>query len=167
MMIVAILAAIAVPSFRYVTTSNRMATELDALVGDMQYARSEAVRQGEAVTVCVAASVTSPYSCAVAGTDTWQNGWLVFTDLKSDQTVDAGDAVLRVQKAFTQGDTLTSSDNISSVTFNRDGFAYTGQAQVTVTLKDSTNDTGFTRCLYLSQSGMMSTAMNATDATCK
>lgn len=167
MMIVAILAAIAVPSFRNFTTSNRMTTELDALVGDMQYARSEAVRQGQSVTVCVAASVTAPYSCAAAGTDTWQNGWLVFTDLKSDQTVDTGDPVLRVQKPFTQGDTLTSDNGISSVTFNRDGFAYTGQAQVTLTLRDSAKDTGFTRCLYLSQSGMMSTAMNATDTNCQ
>lgn len=172
MLIVAILASIGVPSYRYVTTSNRMATELDGLVGDLQYARSEAVREGQAVTVCIAGRTTSPYFCAAAGTDTWQNGWLVFTDLNSDQQVDTGDTVLRVQPAFTpQGgatsDTLTSTNNISSVTFNRDGFAYTGQAQVTLTLVDSTGNAAYTRCLYLTQSGMMSTEMHSTDAACQ
>lgn len=164
--LIAILAAIGVPTYRYITTASRMSAELNDLVGDMQYARSEAVREGRTVTVCIAASVTQPYSCAGPGTTSWQDGWLVFTDLQADQTIDPGDTVLRVQQPFAHGDTLTSDNNISSVTFNRDGFAWTNYATVTITLKDSTDNSAFTRCLYISMSGMMNTVMHTTDPNC-
>ncbi len=42
MLIVGIIAAIGVPSFKYVTTSNRIASEINALLADMRYARTEA-----------------------------------------------------------------------------------------------------------------------------
>ncbi|MFK9866802.1 Tfp pilus assembly protein FimT/FimU, partial [Escherichia coli] len=47
--IVAILFGIGLPSYKYVTTSNRVASEVNALLGDMQFARSEAVREGQTV----------------------------------------------------------------------------------------------------------------------
>src|SRR6185312_12491017 len=92
--IVVILMTIAVPSYRYVTTDNRMSTEANELLGDLQFARSEAAREGQSVTACVAQSTssTSP-SCAAAGTTAWQKGWIVFSDVNNDQTIDAGDAV--------------------------------------------------------------------------
>ncbi len=165
MMIVAIITAIGVPMYRHVTTDNRMATEVNALLGDMEYARSEAVREGRTITVCVAGSVISPYSCAGGATDTWQNGWIVFVDVNDNQTIASDQDVLRVQAPFTSGDTFESNYGVSSVSFNRDGFAYTGEANVTITLKNSSNDTVFTRCLLLSQSGMMTSALHQTDPT--
>lgn len=161
MILIAVLLAIGVPSYRSVTTSNRMATEMEGLLDDLQYARSEAVREGQTVTVCVAQSVVSPYSCAPDGTDTWQDGWLVFRDVAGDQVYDAStDGVpLRVQTPFGHGDTFQASGgDVSYVTFNRDGFAYLGAGGgMTVTLKDSTGDDYYTRCLSLSESGMMTT----------
>ncbi len=167
-LIVAILAAVGVPTYRYVTTTSRMSSELNGLLGDLQYARAEAVREGQTVTVCIADSTVSPYSCASSGTTTWQNGWLVFTDVAANQTYDSssGDTVLRVQKPFAQGDTLESNNDVGAVTFNRDGFAYLGAAQVTLTMKDSAGDAAYTRCLYLSQSGMMSTTTHLLDPNC-
>jgi type IV fimbrial biogenesis protein FimT len=166
--IAAILMTIGVPSYKYVTTSNRMATEIDALLGDLQYARSEAVREGQYVTVCVAQS-TSPSapSCAAAGTTTWQNGWIVFSDINHDATIDAGDPVLRIRNAFSSTDTLLSSGATSAITFNREGFAYLGSATTTVTLNDAASDTTYARCLDISQAGMMTTQTNATDSSCR
>ena len=43
MAIVGILIGVGVPSFRYVTNSNRMSSEVNNLLGDMQFARSEAL----------------------------------------------------------------------------------------------------------------------------
>lgn len=168
MLIIAILAGVGIPTYQYVTTSSRMSAELNALLGDLQYARSEAVRQGQAVTVCIADQTTKPYSCAAGGSENWDHGWLVFSDVGGTQNYDsgAGDQMLRVQTAFTSGDTFTDSDGVSAVSFNRDGFANLGAAQVTLTLQDKTNDSQYTRCLYLSQSGMMTTAMHSTDANC-
>src|SRR3569833_2550698 len=71
--IVAMLLSIGVPAFRYVTTSNRVSAEVNGLLSDMQFARSEAVKQGQMVTVCPSANQTQ---CDVNST-TWENGWLV------------------------------------------------------------------------------------------
>lgn len=166
-MIIAILAAIGIPSYQYVTTSSRMSSEMNALLGDLQFARSEAVREGEPVTVCIAASTTSPYSCAGTGATSWQKGWIVFTDLNENQTIDAGDTVLRVHDPFTQGDTFVADNDVGSVTFNRDGFAYTGVSKVTITLNNSSAKPVYAHCLYISESGMMSTASNSTDSSCQ
>ena len=42
--LVAILASIAMPGFKYVTTSNRISTEINGLMGDLQFARSDCCR---------------------------------------------------------------------------------------------------------------------------
>ncbi len=171
MVLIAILLAIGVPSYRSFTTDNRMAAEMDALQGDLDYARAEAVREGRSVTVCVADSAAST-SCAPAGTNTWQNGWLVFTDIPSNQVYDAssGDTLLHTSKAFTQGDTFDSSNGVNAITFNRDGFTYLNAAanggQVAIILRDQAQNSGFTRCLYLSQSGMITTTMHVRQASC-
>lgn len=165
--IVVILMSIGVPSFRYVTTSNRVSAEINSLLGDLQYARSEAARQGEYVTVCVAQS-TNPASpsCAASGTDTWQNGWIVFGDFNNDGTIDTGDPVLRIQNAFSTSDTLVSNHSTSAVTFNRDGFAHLGNATTRITLQDSTANSTYDRCLDITQAGMMTTQTHTSDGTC-
>jgi len=163
MMIVAIITAIGVPMYRHVTTDNRMSAEVNALLGDLEYARSEAVREGRTITVCVAASTTAPYACAATGTDTWQNGWITFVDIDDNQTIQGSQYVLRVHAPFASSDTFESDYGVNFVSFNRYGFAYTGEANVTLTLKNSTDNAVFTRCLLLSQSGMMTTALHITD----
>jgi type IV fimbrial biogenesis protein FimT len=70
--LVAILASIAIPGFKYVTASNRIAGEVNGLLGDMQFARSEAVKEGKSVTVCIS---TDQNTCT-GGAD-WRVGWIV------------------------------------------------------------------------------------------
>lgn len=160
-----ILMAIGVPSYKYVTYSNRTATEVDSLLGDLQYARSEATREGQYVTVCILQS-TSPATCAAAGSANWQNGWIIFSDVNHDETIDAGDAVLRVHAAFTSTDSFVSNPAASAVTFNREGFASLGAGATRITLNDSDNDPNFARCLDVNQAGMMSTQTHTSDVTC-
>ena len=162
----AILMAIGIPSYRYVTYSNRMATEVDSLLGDLQYARSEATREGQYVTVCIAQS-TSTATCAAATSANWQNGWIIFSDVNHDETIDSGDAVLRVRAAFTSTDTFVSNPAASYVTFNREGFASLGSGATRVSLNDSDNDPTYARCLDINQAGMMSTQTHTSDVTCQ
>ena len=162
--IVAILMAIGVPSYRNVTTSNRVATEADALLRDLQYARSEAVRQGQPVTVCISKTGAA---CDSASTS-WQEGWMVFSDWNGNQTVDTGDTVLRVQRAFSSSDTFQSGNTDYAVTFTRDGFAQNlGATGLTITLHDSTSNQNYTRCLDVSTAAMMSVQTHSSDSTCK
>jgi type IV fimbrial biogenesis protein FimT len=167
-MIVGILMSVGIPSYRYITTDNRMSTEVNKLLGDLQFSRSEAVREGQAITVCVAASTnpTSP-SCAGAGATGWQNGWIVFIDVNNNQTIAAVADVLRIQNAFVGGDTFAANNNVSAVTFNRSGFVnQLGAAKVTVTLHDSTSTATYSRCLYLTQAGMLSVQTYAQNPSC-
>src|SRR6202020_2055683 len=120
--------AIGVPSYRYVTNSNRVSAEVNQLLGDMQYARSEAVKEGTPVSVCPGTATASgsppTYTGSCTNTLNWQGGWLVFTDLNGDGTIGAGDQILKFQLPFSSTDTFVSTDAaVTVISFNREGFA--------------------------------------------
>jgi type IV fimbrial biogenesis protein FimT len=168
MTIVGIVVGIAVPSYRYVTNSNRVSAEVNQLLGDMQYARSEAVKEGSTVTVCPSNNATSASpSCLTSSATTWNTGWLVFSDLNGNGTLDKGDQVLRAQAGFTSTDTFVSSDSaVTFVSFNREGFAAIPSADNTGTnggllfklnVAGTTTNTQWERCLQISYVGIMQT----------
>jgi type IV fimbrial biogenesis protein FimT len=168
MSIVAILLAIGVPSYKYVTVSNRISTEVNSLLGDMQFARSEAIKQGLWVTVCSSVDGQTCNGNNAAG-NAWQSGWIVFPDANDDQQVDNGEVVTRVQPAFTSSDTFTpAAGSFYAITFNREGYATTNNANtVTLELHDSTNTSAWTRCLAVSPVGMATTEKYNQPGTCQ
>ena len=88
MSIVAILLAIGVPSYRYVTSANRATSEINGILGDLQFARAEAIKSGLTVTVCPSNNNTGCTATA------WNAGWIVFTDAGVIGTVDGTDAIV-------------------------------------------------------------------------
>jgi len=150
--IVAILLALAGPSFRYVTTANRASSEINGLLGDMQFARAEAIREGQPVTVC---TTTDGATCAGVGVD-WKGGWFVFSD-PANTGIMAPGTTLKFQKAFSSQDSLQADQGVNLVTFSRDGFALSLPNPVTFTLLDSTANPQYTRCLSLTIVGALST----------
>jgi type IV fimbrial biogenesis protein FimT len=155
--IVGILMGIGVPSYRYITNSYRLSAEVNGLLGDVQFARGEAIKEGVPVTLCVS---RDSQTCD-AGSTTFQEGWIVFSDPNNNATVDPGEVVLRVQKAFTGTvpDTFVADNNVSSMTFNREGFATAaaGFPNLTITLHDSTSNAVWTKCLWVTPVGMATT----------
>jgi type IV fimbrial biogenesis protein FimT len=147
--IAAIVLTLAVPSFRYVTNSNRIAAEINGLLGDLQFARAEAIKEGRTVTVCVSSNGTQ-----CTGTTNWQNGWIVFSDPADIGVVDANEVILRVQKPFSGTDTFVSN-GLSAVTFNREGYAAPIATGTLFTLHDSTSNSAWTRCLAFSTIGQV------------
>src|SRR3569833_729215 len=81
--VMATIMAVGIPSYRYITTSNRVSAEVNGLLLDLQFARSEALKQGRTVSVCPA---TSAGACA--GNSNLQNGWIVFMDLNGNVLID-------------------------------------------------------------------------------
>jgi type IV fimbrial biogenesis protein FimT len=159
--IAAILLGIGAPSYRYISNSYRISSEVNGLLYDLQFARGEAIKEGVTITACVSRDGAT----CDAGSITWQEGWIVFQDLNNDQTVDPGDAVLHVQSAFGGTDTFVASNGVSSVTFNREGFATAaagGFPSATVTLHEQTVNPFWTRCLYITSTGLMATETPAT-----
>jgi type IV fimbrial biogenesis protein FimT len=151
---VAILMAVAVPSYRYITNANRIAAEVNGLLGDLQFARAEAIKQGSTVTVCVSSNGTS---CSGSAVSTWQNGWVVFNDINNDHQINGGDAVLRTQATFTSSDTFVASPASGYITFNREGFASGGTAAagMLISLHAITANSASTRCLNITFAGLM------------
>jgi type IV fimbrial biogenesis protein FimT len=158
--IVAILLAVGVPSYRYITTSYRMSSEVNGLLGDLMYARGEAIKEGQGLTVCVSTNGTG---CTGGGN--WQNGWIVFSNPNGAANPAAG-TILRVQAPFVGTDTFVANSGITSVTYNREGFAWTPGggfvANTLITLHDAAARRGYTRCLTLSPQGLVRTETQAT-----
>ena len=152
--IVAILLGIGLPSYRYITNSYRMSSEVNSLLGDLMFARAEAIKEGLPVTAC-----PSPdgVNCAAAGA--WQVGWLVYSNATNVANPPAG-SVLKIQMPFTgtTPDTFIATGGVSAITFNREGFAAgTAGLPTTIELHDKTNNAVWTRCLYVSVQGQLTT----------
>jgi type IV fimbrial biogenesis protein FimT len=141
-MVASVLLSVAVPTFFWVTNSNRIAAEINGLLGDLQFARGEAIKEGVNVTVCVSANGTT-----CAGTNTWQSGWIVFSS--------SNNLPLRVQAPFTGTDTFVANNAVGTITFNRDGYANGIAAGTLIELHDKTNNHNWTRCLDINLVGMI------------
>ncbi|HEX4243827.1 MAG TPA: GspH/FimT family pseudopilin [Steroidobacteraceae bacterium] len=154
MVVVAIMMGIGIPSFKYVSSSNRIAAELNLLVGDLQYARSEAIKEGNFVTVCAS---SDQQTCS--GSDTWETGWIVFADGNANKTFEsANDTLLRKRPAFSANnstDTLAStSSTMTAIMFNREGYASTGANAVAyMQLHSTPTNNSWTRCLQVTPVG--------------
>lgn len=81
--IAGILAAMAAPSFSDFINRTRQTSTISQLTGDLNRARSEAIKRNSRILVCVRAT---DVACG-AGTD-WQNGWLVCYDATQDGVCD-------------------------------------------------------------------------------
>ena len=159
--IVAILLGVGVPSYRYITNAYRMSAEVNGLLGDLQYARSEAIKEGQTVTICVS---TEGATCARGTNVNWGSGWIVFSDPNVNATPGAG-GVLRVQGAFAGSvpDTFNATGGVNVIAYYREGFASTaaGFVNTTITLQDSTANGAWTRCLVIAPDTPLGTQTHA------
>jgi type IV fimbrial biogenesis protein FimT len=118
--IAALLVTVAVPSMNYLVSSNRLIASINALVSNLQFARSEAVKRSSIITLCISSTGAQ---CVNSGD--WEQGWIVFIDADADGSVDAGvDTILRVQSAMRGNITIRGDANVTNrISFNNRGFA--------------------------------------------
>jgi len=102
--VLGVLLTIGIPSFASIMRNNRIAASTNELVVTLTYARSEAMKRGDVVTVC---SSTDQDACA--GSNNWANGWIVFVDLNRDGSRDATEQLLQVWPALSGGLQLDAS----------------------------------------------------------
>lgn len=151
LVIAGILATVAVPSFQSMLLENRINGDLTTLVNDLQFARSEALRTGQSVGVCIS---TDNRTCSSIVND-WHRGWIIFSD-PNDTGIPAGAAaVLRVRQAFDSNSSLLSLPATAALSYNRTGFA-TGLGQdVLVRGSAVAANSPAVRCLLVSQVGRL------------
>jgi type IV fimbrial biogenesis protein FimT len=101
--ILAIVLAVAVPSFGQVIRVNRLASQVNEYTASLNFARSEAYKRGIPVVVCVANAALSACSTSAS----WSNGWLSFVDANSNNVVNGGEVILQKVAAPPGGFTYT------------------------------------------------------------
>jgi type IV fimbrial biogenesis protein FimT len=147
--IAVILLAVAAPNFVTFVQNNRLATQANDLVTMLNYARSEAVKRNQRITVCSSSTGTS---CAVS--TTWDSGLLVFADTNGDGVVDGGEDVLQVRQGMEGSNTLRAGG--TRVTYQSTGFS--PGFNDTFRLCDSRGPTS-ARAIVVSMQGRVSTSI--------
>lgn len=138
-------------SFSGTVAGYRIAGAANSLSRDLQYARAEALKRGQPVSVCASSDGAS-----CSGSTSWQTGWIVFYDANGNGAVDTsgGDVVLRAETQNPGKNTLSADNSVSAVTFNRQGsIAGLPANPVTFTLHEPTGSASLTRCVALVPSG--------------
>lgn len=105
LLVLSILAFVAVPSIQPLILRNRLTTETNRLIGDLAYARSEAILRSANVAIC-----TSDNRSTCDGSANWTKPLLVFVDANLDNTrdpMDPNEPVLRAGEAATAGVSIT------------------------------------------------------------
>ncbi len=169
--VVAILVGVATTSFKSITTSSRITGEINGLLGDMQYARSEAIRQGTNVVVCVAKSDGSD---CVANDTNWQEGLdrvHRLSQSEEDQRRDEpGAAPAGALHRHDAGHPVGQSDQPRFV--RPRGLALgllatmSGAGGAIIPLHDPTNNATKTRCLWITNIGSVSVQQPSTLPNC-
>lgn len=122
--VAAVILAIGVPSFRGTIASNRLTSLTNDLVGTLAQARSEAIRRGVRITVCMSTNGTA---CATVGD--WSAGWIVFVDTTRaglTAAVDAGETVLSYTQPTPTNTVVRGGASVAQyVSFSSDGTART------------------------------------------
>ncbi len=107
------------PAMQNLVHEHRLVTHVNQLFGDLQLARSEAIKRGAQVTLCKS---TDGASCSTASD--WQNGWIVFIDANGSEAVDTGETVVRVGQALSASLTLRYGTSYRYVYYKPDGTAW-------------------------------------------
>lgn len=115
--VLAILLAIAVPSFNDATLGSKLGSYANNLVASAHLARSEAIKRNSAVRLCVSSNGTS---CATGG---WEQGWIVLT---------ADGTVVQRQQALPAGLKVNRAGGADSLAFQPSGVSNLAQATFTV-----------------------------------
>jgi len=107
--VLVILAMIAVPSFREASLSSQLRSAANDFIASANFARSEAIKRGNAVTLCVSADGLS------CGTGGWEQGWIVLS----------GTNVLQHESAAPNGFKVSAAGSVATLIFQPIGVGAT------------------------------------------
>ena len=107
-----IIVAIGAPALRATIQNNRITTQINDLHLTMSLARSEALKRGARITVCISADMDR---CGPAGS--WSTGWIVFVDDDENGSRAPGEPVIRGSSRLKGGNSLDISSNSDWIAF--------------------------------------------------
>ena len=112
MAIIAILLAIAMPSFRDFAAARAVDAQISDFAGSLRLARTEAIKRGRAVVMCRTNDPQAASPACAGGAD-WRDGWLIMQ----------GDNLIRLQSSYRNSGGIVSSAGLSTIAFTPSGIA--------------------------------------------
>jgi type IV fimbrial biogenesis protein FimT len=96
--LIAVIMGLAVPSFARMASAAAITSGVNQFLADVRFARSEAIRRGGGVVLCLSENPESDLAtCAPSpGAPGWATGWIVFHDRNGDGNRTTGEDLLRV-----------------------------------------------------------------------
>ncbi len=149
--VVAILSAIAYPSFQSTIRSNRVTAGHNELLGLVNLARSEAVRSNNGGGVC---GSSDGNTCD----NNWSGGMMAFSDANKDGLFTTGETVLRFNK-ISNGMVITGPAAL--IGFDARGRRRAGANQVVLMRPDKCGSQPLQRTITINASGQISSAKGA------
>jgi type IV fimbrial biogenesis protein FimT len=113
MAIIAILMAIAVPTFRDFTASRAVSAQISDFAGSLRLARTEAIKRGRPVVMCRTSDAQAAVPACSSSAADWKSGWLIMQ----------GDTLIRLQGSYANSGGIIASGAISTITFRATGIA--------------------------------------------
>ena len=124
--VLAVLAAIATPSFKQFSANSRISATANSIVTALAVARSEALRLSTPVTICPASDATDT---ACGSSADWKNGWIVFRDGSGTPgQLDGTDILLKAWPAPSNGINVTTPTATDYLQFDARGLNARRQA---------------------------------------
>jgi len=168
--VIGIVMAVGVPSFKSMSRNNLLATQVNAFVGLVNYARSEAIKRSARVSICPKGNGATGNVCSAD----WNNGAIAFVDINGNGLIDVGldltgdgiidpEPILRVSDNITGGNKFTAWRTGTGTAVTLAGYLPSGNSAVTdsavdFTLCDPTAHAA--RILRLTVVGQLQTSKN-------
>ncbi len=150
--VLAILVAIALPSFKNMIRSGRIATTTNEMLASLSFARVEAIKNAHGAGVCAS---TAGSSCD--GED-WGSGWLIWADSNGNGAFDAGEDVLRFSAMTPQ---IQGAEDDLVVSFDGRGRRRSLAAQAIVLRPEECDGQELQRTISINQTGQTKVARGA------
>ena len=95
--LLSVLLGVGIPSLTTLVRDNALVTETNHLIGDLNQARSEALKSSSRVILCRTANPNAVTPSCGGSNNVWETGWLVFEDADGNTTYDSGtDRLIKV-----------------------------------------------------------------------
>lgn len=134
--ILAVLASVGMSNWTGLAEKEAVKGHVNALLGAMRFARSEALKKNSRVVICprdlAGAPVAGTYPCDTRTGAAWDKGWIIFVDQNGSNQYEAGDTLLREQGALagSGGIAMNNGNQGDRIVFRNSGILFFGASNI-------------------------------------
>jgi type IV fimbrial biogenesis protein FimT len=120
--VAAIILTMAAPATTALVRDGRVRAQTFDLMGDINFARSQAIKRKVLVVLCRSQDPTATTPTCGGTANTWTTGWLIFASLNGNNTYENGvDTLLAIGEAVSSLKVITNSTSNRNLEYSPDG----------------------------------------------